>query len=875
MDSARWQKVQTLFHEALELPEPDRRGFLEAQCQEDPGLVGDVLVLLDEDGRGDSLLDRDLAQAAGLVFNESHPASLPFKEFGPYRIVRELGEGGMGVVYLVMRVDLGNLVALKILRDAWPSPARRQRFESEQRTLAQLNHPSIARLYDAGTLADGTPWFVMEYVDGVPLTAYCRAHDCMVDDRLKLFRAVCEAVEYAHQHGVIHRDLKPSNILVRTDGSVRLVDFGIAKQIDGGNHTPNLTRTGMHLLTPAYASPEQIRGQAVGVASDVYSLGVILYELLAGRLPFDISEKTPAEAANLIATAEPEKPSALVRRSSGKGATRTASWADLDVLCLTAMHKERQRRYASVKALIGDVDHYLKHEPLEAHPDRALYVAGKFLRRHWAAASVAPLVAGLLLFAGTLALTLRRNGPAVNTRPRTVAVLPFANAGSDHSMDFLGTTIPDEIARVLGHARSLTVRPFGGGRAQTDPIKAGRALGVATVVTGRFLKEGDQLQVTIDALDVEASHSVWRDVFIIPAANSIGLEGEIASRTRSGLGPNLGVKEFALASLLRMNVAIETATRPKNQQAYDLYLRAMAMPTNNPGVVKQARTMLRQSVALDPGYAPAWSALGTTSTSDSWYGGGGAEAMQCAMNAFRRAAALDPDNVWAQGSLTFMETEQNHIAKACREAADLVRRRPESSEAHFILSYVLRYAGSLEESERECNTCLLLDPQSTGLRSCAVAFMLDGDYQRARDFLHLDLGSQYEQAISVDVLLREGKEKEAREARPATAPDWAGFPVLFAYLEHRPAGEIATLARAMKPVSDPEMNYFSAAHLAYAGQPETALHMLRAAIAAGYCAYPGIESDPLLAGIRSNADFEGVRALSRQCREQFMAARKQ
>jgi hypothetical protein len=222
-----------------------------------------------------------------------------------------------------------------------------------------------------------------------------------------------------------------------------------------------------------------------------------------------------------------------------------------------------------------------------------------------------------------------------------------------------------------------------------------------------------------------------------------------------------------------------------------------------------------------------------------------------------------------------METEHNHIAKACREAADLVRRRPESSEANFILSYALRYAGLIEESEKECNTCLLLDPQSAGLRSCAVAFMLHGDYPRARDFLHLDLGSQYEQALAMDVLLREGKEKEAWEARPATSPDWAGFPVLFAYLEHRPADEIAALARAMKPVTDPEMNYFSGAHLAYAGQPESALHMLRAAITAGYCAYPGIESDPLLAGIRTNADFEGVRGLARQCREQFMAARKQ
>jgi hypothetical protein len=169
----------------------------------------------------------------------------------------------------------------------------------------------------------------------------------------------------------------------------------------------------------------------------------------------------------------------------------------------------------------------------------------------------------------------------------------------------------------------------------------------------------------------------------------------------------------------------------------------------------------------------------------------------------------------------------------------------------------------------------LLDPQYPGLRTCALAFLLHGDYQRARDFLHLDLGSQLEKALSMDILLREGKEKEALEAGPAKAPDWAGFPVLYAYLEHHPANEIAALARAMKSVPDPEMNYTAAAHLAFVGQPEASLRMLRAAITAGYCAYPGIESDPLLAGIRSNAEFEEVRALARQCREQFITARKQ
>ncbi len=868
MDRERWDRIQDVFHRAADLGEAERERVLEDACAGDSELLDHVRAMIEEDSRGESLLDLDVEQVAGRILDA--PA---IQEIGGYQIQRLLGEGGMGVVYLAARKDLGNLVALKILREAWPSPARRQRFESEQRTLAQLNHPSIARLYDAGTLADGTPWFVMEYVDGVPLTEYCRAQDCGVDERLKLFRAVCEAVEYAHQHGIIHRDLKPPNILVRADGCVRLLDFGIAKQIERGALEANQTRTGMHLLTPAYASPEQIRGEAVGIASDVYSLGVILYELLAGRLPFDVADKTPAEAASLIAMEDPVKPSAIVARNSGGATTGTVSWTDLDVLCLAAMHKDRGRRYASVKALISDVDHYLKHEPLEAHPDSRVYVAGKFLRRNWAAVSVAALVAALLLFAGSLALTLRRNAPVV-TPPRTVAVLPFANTGSDHSMDFLGSTIPGEIARLLGRARSLTVRPFDASRAGMDARKAARQLNAASVVIGHFVKEGDQLQVAIEALDVGTNYSMWRDTFIIPAANTIGLEGAIASRTRNGLGPTLGAKEFAWATVMGGDSVLETSSRPKNQRAYDLFLQAMGMngPLENP---KLARTMLEQSLALDPGYAPAWNALSHMCEGDSWYGDGGKEAAECALNAAKRAAQLDPDNVWAVDGLTVVEAEHNQVAAAYRDAAELVRRRPENSGAHFNLSYALRYAGLLEEAEKECNTGLLLDPQWSGLRSCAVAFLLHGDYPRAVDFLHLDLGTQFEKALSMDVFLREGKEHEALEARPATAPDWAGFPVLFAYLEHRPASEVATLAQAMKPVTDPEMNYFSAAHLAYAEQPEAALQMLRAAITAGYCAYPGIESDPMLQAIRSNAGFAELRALASECREQFMAARDQ
>src|SRR5580692_6690961 len=404
MDSSRWQKVQSLFHEAADLPESQRHDFLEAKCDRDPALLNEVLVLLQEDSRGGSLLDRDIAHVAHDVFHDPTADSQPFKEFGPYRIIKMLGEGGTGVVYLAEREDLGSQVAIKILRDAWLSPARRELFAAEQRTLAQLNHPSIARLYDADTSPDGSPFFVMQYVEGVPLTLYCDKNNCSVHGRLRLFRSVCEAVLYAHQHAVIHRDLKPSNVLVKNDETIRLLDFGISRHIESLGESVEKTMTGLRLMTPAYAAPEQIRGEQVGIHSDVYSLGVILYELLAGCLPFDFSNRTPAQAEKILTQQETEKPSAAADRigrlpehADAAAPASKAEWADLDVLCLTAMHKDPQRRYRSVEALIRDIDHYLNGEPLEARPDTLRYRTAKFVRRNRRAVAAAPLVFALLI----------------------------------------------------------------------------------------------------------------------------------------------------------------------------------------------------------------------------------------------------------------------------------------------------------------------------------------------------------------------------------------------------------------------------------------------------------------------------------------------
>ncbi|MGA2216081.1 MAG: serine/threonine-protein kinase [Bryobacteraceae bacterium] len=457
MDTARLKRIQSLFLEAAELPDTERRPFLETACDDDGALRDEVLAMLQEDARGGSLLDGDLSQVARNLLSEFPDSHLP-KELGPYRLLRMLGEGGMGVVFLAERGDLGSLVAIKILRDAWLSPARRERFATEQRTLAQLNHPSIARLYDADTLPDGTPWFVMEYVEGVTITEYCRAQSASIEQRLRLFRSVCEAVQYAHGHAIIHRDLKPSNILVKSGGAIGLLDFGIAKQLDDLGQAVDQTRTELRLMTPAYAAPEQLRGEQVGVFTDVYALGVILYELLAGHPPFDLSNKTPAEAERILVEQEPEKPSVAGRQ-------RASAWADLDVLCLTAIRKDVDRRYRSTEALIRDIDHYLAGEPLEARPDTWRYRLGKFVRRNRraviATALASAAVAALSVFFTVRLATSRNTAVAAVARMERVQqfMLNLFSGGDKSAGPAEGLKAVTLIERGIKEAQTLQGEP--------------------------------------------------------------------------------------------------------------------------------------------------------------------------------------------------------------------------------------------------------------------------------------------------------------------------------------------------------------------------------------------------------------------------------
>ena len=437
MTPERWQEIKGALNGALELNPGERAAFLDRACANDASLRQEVEVLLASDQDvGAAFLNE--CQDFKLIFESTTDSTSSAKllepsgtwigqRVGPYKIVQQIGIGGMGEVYRAFRADdtYRKEVALKVVRGGEDSRFVVNRFKNERQILASLDHPNIARLHDGGATEDGVPYFVMELIDGVPIDEYCDRHKLAVNERLKLFLQICSAVQYAHQRLIIHRDIKPSNILVTSDGTPKLLDFGIAKILDSeavtGQFEPTLTV--LRLLTPGYASPEQIKGETITTVSDVYSLGIVLYELLTGRHPYRRQNSTPQEITHAACEIEPEKPSTAVRRvkttaghcnSQGSSAVPHAGDSperqsrrlrgDLDNVVLMALRKEPQRRYASVEQFAEDIRRHLESLPVFARPDTFSYRTSKFMVRHTAAV-LAAIVVTMTVMAG-LAVTL-------------------------------------------------------------------------------------------------------------------------------------------------------------------------------------------------------------------------------------------------------------------------------------------------------------------------------------------------------------------------------------------------------------------------------------------------------------------------------------
>lgn len=466
----QWARVEAIFHMALERPAEERRGYVEGAC-DDPGLRAEVMSLLEEASSGDGWIDELLDRASALAdtFDTgAEPSSLAGRCLGAYRLEREIGRGGTSLVYLARRSDgaFDRSVAVKVLTGHANDPLLVRRFRREQQVLSDLVHPNIAALYDGGVTDEGLPYFVMEHVEGLPIDRYCQDGGLGVEDRIRLFLEVVAAVEYAHRNLVIHRDLKPSNILVTAEGHVKLLDFGLAQIVagEGGGPEAGLTRRVDRWMTPEYAAPEQVRGERTTTATDVYQLGVVLYELLVGRRPYPDSGGSAFLLEKAVCETEPARPSAAAPRADS-GRLRRALAGDLDAIILMALRKEVPLRYPSAGALGLDLRRYLEGRPVEARQGDRRYHALKFLRRHArgvtaaALALIAFLVVTALYTAGVARERDRARLESAKATEVTEFMLELFEAGHPEEDRGRLLTAPDLLERGIARAEALETQP--------------------------------------------------------------------------------------------------------------------------------------------------------------------------------------------------------------------------------------------------------------------------------------------------------------------------------------------------------------------------------------------------------------------------------
>ncbi len=502
MEPERWRQVDRLFAAALERPPAERGAFLAGAAGPDRALHDAVerLLLADEEAR--TFLERPAAPAAASAAGAAAETLAPGTPIGPYRVERLLGRGGMGEVYLAARADgqFERRVALKLIRHGARHPEAALRFRAERQVLARLEHPAIARLYDGGETGDGIAYLAMEHVEGEPLDAYCDRRRLGVPERLALFRRLLDGVAYAHQNLLVHRDIKPGNVLVTPAGDPKLLDFGIAKRLDP--ESGEGAATSLRPMTPGYASPEQVRGEAVTTASDVYALGAVLYELLAGRTPYRLASDLPHELEAAILGQEPEPPSQAVRKAGPEGAATCAARrarprelvrrlaGDLDTIVQKALRKEPARRYRTVGELAADIDAHLAALPIAARPDTVLYRGGRFVRRHrlGVALAAAACAAIAVVFAGALVERDR----ARRERDKARQALSFLTEVFAHADPYQQGADEVTARQLLDTGARRAARELGG-----DPeVQAAllHAIGTASVGLGRVAEAAPLLR---------------------------------------------------------------------------------------------------------------------------------------------------------------------------------------------------------------------------------------------------------------------------------------------------------------------------------------------------------------------------------------------
>src|SRR5688572_4236550 len=710
MTPERWRQVEEIFQAALDLGPQERALYVSEVCANDATLKRDVETLLSQHESAGELLedplygDTQLSALEAFAFEDDDP--LIGRRLGAYRIEREIGRGGMGAVYEAVRVDNEFVlrVAIKLVKRGMDTDFVLRRFRKERQILAALDHPNIARLLDGGTTDDGLPYFVMEFIEGQPLYRYCDAHHLPITERLKLFRSLCDAVQYAHQKQVVHRDIKPSNVLVTSEGIPKLLDFGIAKLLNpalAGDITHDPTATAMRLMTPEYASPEQVQGAAATPTTDVYSLGVLLYELLTGHRPYRLVNRAPHEIARVICEETPAPPSFIITRPEDllpnslitdhaaplkqlfatRGATletlRRELSGDLDTIVLRALRKEPEWRYQSAEQLRDDITRYLDGLPLSEFPDSP--------------PSGAP-----------------RTQP-ISTE-NSLAVLPLklldVQSGADSGPDYLGTGLADALITRLSAVRRFAVRPTSSVLRYSDdadPILAGRELGVSYVLDGRVRRSGDHIRVTIQLLSVRDGTAVWAGQFDERFTDVLSLEDAISAHVAEAIVPHLTGDE-------RMRLAKRGTDDPLAHEAY-LRGRFYWNTFTEDGFAK-AIVCYHQAIAVDPNYAVAYAGVAEYY---NWLGSYSVlpfrECSAAAYEAASTAVAIDP--ILAEGHAALGQailTRDFDWPNAERQVLRAIELNPNYSAPRVWYAFQLAMEGRFTESLREAHVARDLDP---------------------------------------------------------------------------------------------------------------------------------------------------------------------